>query len=399
MGNEINHEAALELINKVAQIEINTSAKDYDYKSMVLQPILTSAEDYYYKRVEPLIQKLEYDKNNLNRNQRMANPTKSTYKTKYRKETALENRKRTEDVLREGLVLMNVIREKITNESITYRTFIEDKNKEGGGCIVNIPYINFLNTFTNDKGSYFLTKLEAHSNIMKNELKFSAKTFINAYNTYRQEELQKINQENGEIENKKEKDDWLKSSKIFYFALLEELKKRKASMVGTGKRYPISAGNLFEYVDKIDVSRKADLQDPEKRGTNPWWRDRDKGVQFIFSQAQLYDNVISSRGGDTLEFQDKLLNASVFSLNNVKSIFMGYSGYPGIIPTLRDLVQEKTSEQEIIKQLMNLFTDQAKNRQFDIKLYETLSNTAVENIRTYIENSINGSSSLEKVDI
>ena len=111
MGNEINHEAALELINKVAQIEINTSAKDYDYKSMVLQPILTSAEDYYYKRVEPLIQKLEYDKNNLNRNQRMANPTKSTYKTKYRKETALENRKRTEDVLREGLALINVFAE------------------------------------------------------------------------------------------------------------------------------------------------------------------------------------------------------------------------------------------------------------------------------------------------
>lgn len=291
-----------------------------------------------------------------------------------------------ETYIRQGLLLLYKIRERITGEKIIFKTVIEEsdviKEKKRQYSQVNDIHIVEFDIETLLGSDKFIS-FSGSKNSLDSCLRFQ-QSAIKEYS---------LNRDNNNrlSASKPPKGDWEKGTKELYKRAINKWNERNEGK--EKKKDNFNRGHIFEYMDRLDALRRASRK--EGHGTKSWV-PKDKGgadtlVKNLFDKRRKYsisktfDSISFIKGGDVLNAQLKLLNGTLGSLGGVKRVFKGKSAYSfpetnkkgetyivqvkevrGIIPSLKEIVSGKKTDQEIEDILMNLFTKQDEDLGYDI---------------------------------
>lgn len=291
-----------------------------------------------------------------------------------------------ENYIRQGLLLLYKIRERITGEKITFKTVIEEsdviKEKKRKYSQVNDIHIVEFDIETLLGSDRFIS-FSGSKNFLDSCLRFQ-QSAIKEYSLTR-------DNNNRLSASKPPKGDWEKGTKKLYIKAINKWNERNEGK-GTKKKDNFNRGHIFEYMDRLDALRRASRK--EGRGTKTW-EPGDKGADILvkklfdnrrkYSIGKTFDSISFIKGGDVLNAQLKLLNGTLGSLGGVKRVFKGKSAYSfpktnkkgetyivqvkevkGIIPSLKEIVSGKKTDQEIEDILMSLFTKQDEDLGYDI---------------------------------
>ena len=296
-----------------------------------------------------------------------------------------------ENYIRQGLLLLYKIRERITGEKIIFKTVIEEsdviKEKKRKYSQVNDIHIVEFDIETLFGSDRFIS-FSGSKDSLDSCLRFQ-QSAIKEYSLTR-------DNNNRLSASKPPKGDWEKGTKKLYIKAINKWNERNEGK-GTKKKDNFNRGHIFEYMDRLDVLRRASRK--EGRGTKTWEPDKDPnkkdGADILvkklfdnrrkYSISKAFDSISFIKGGDVLNAQLKLLNGTLGSLGGVERVFKGKSAYSfpktnkkgetyivhvkevrGIIPSLKEIVSGKKTDQEIEDILMNLFTKQDEDLGYDI---------------------------------
>ena len=367
MVGNITETSMDDLLTTLAEIEVNDGV---DVISDVLKPILNISEEFV-RRVEAFNQEVKES-----RLKYALHPEK--YKSKDKASKAEIYANQTNELLLKGMQLVYSIREKITGESIIFRTVNYNLEKE----TVDIIEIGYKELFSGD-----YTNFGKSNNVLKNTLSFNRQNIIE----YHQSKLNNAISQDEKEDNVSLKHDWEQSTKTLFIEVLKEYNKRNTPKNHQDK---FNRGHLFEFIDQLNEARVRSYTN-HRRGVAYFKNSLAEEVKYIFdNQDLLFDNISFIMGGDTLNAQDKLLNGTLGSLKSLINVFKGwtsnYSSYKGIIPELKDIVYSKKTidSQGIVEKLMSLFTKKGvilKNN-----LIKSAEEEAVKKSEEYIKSYVEG---------
>lgn len=361
----------------VADIEVS---KCTDVTTDVIQPVY-NAVCKYEKKVLDFKQSVEDYRYHNSRMKYAVQPQK--YKTKALQDRALLNANKAKELCIEGGLLLYSIREKITGESIVFRTMFEDDSKTEVNEKYNIIEIDYKTLFSEQ-----YLKFGSAQNYMKSNLRFINQEIIK----YHQDKVKAAQQE----QNNEEKHalySWGKDVKMLYDIAIRKWNERNQGIPWNSRPDKFNRGHIFEYMDQVNASRQYFREHSEKgrRGVSPWNKEgKEEFVEEMWAKAdQLFDTISFIKGGDTGAAQDKLLNGTIISLKGIMNIINGYNygqygSYQGIKKGLEEIKGE-TNKDKIIQKLMTLFTKQAElltGLKNDMLQY--IESAGVNNIKQYM---------------
>ena len=315
-----------------------------------------------------------------------------------------------ETYIRQGLLLLYKIRERITGEKIIFKTVIEEsdviKEKKRKYSQVNDVHVVEFDIETLLGSDRFIS-FSGSKKSLDSCLGFQ-QSAIKEYSLTR-------DNNNRLSASKPPKGDWEKGTKKLYIKTINKWNERNEGK-GTKKKDNFNRGHIFEYMDRLDALRRASRK--EGRGTKSWIPDEgdekhgaDIFVKNLFDNRRKYsisktfDSISFIKGGDVLNAQLKLLNGTLGSLGGVERVFKGKSAYSfpktnkkgetyivqvkevkGIIPSLKEIISGKKTDQEIEDILMDLFTKQDEDLGYDI--IASATSTSIEEINKRIKQGI-----------
>ena len=311
-----------------------------------------------------------------------------------------------ETYIRQGLLLLYKIRERITGEKIIFKTVIEEsdviKEKKRKYSQVNDVHIVEFDIETLLGSDRFIS-FSSSKKSLDSCLRFQQ-------NAVKEYSLTRDNNNRLSALKPPEKD-WEKGTKELYKRAINKWNERNEGK--EKKKDNFNRGHIFEYMDRLDALRRASRK--EGRGTKSWV-PKDKGgadilVKNLFDKRRKYsisktfDSISFIKGGDVLNAQLKLLNGTLGSLGGVERVFKGKSAYSfpktnkkgetyivqvkevkGIIPSLKEIVSGKKTDQEIKDILMELFTKQDEDLGYDI--IASATSASIEEINKRIKQGI-----------
>lgn len=313
-----------------------------------------------------------------------------------------------ETYIRQGLLLLYKIRERITGEKIIFKTVIEEsdviKGKKRKYSQVNDIHIVEFDIETLLGSDRFIS-FSGSKNFLDSCLRFQ-QSAVKEYSLTR-------DNNNRLSALKPPEKDWEKGTKELYKRAINKWNERNEGK--EKKKDNFNRGHIFEYMDRLDALRRASRK--EGRGTKSWVPDKDgkHGADIFvknlfdnrrkYSISKTFDSISFIKGGDVLNAQLKLLNGTLGSLGGVERIFKGKSAYSfpktnrkgetyivhvkeikGIIPSLKEIVSGKKTDQEIEDILMDLFTKQDEDLGYDI--IASATSESVEEINKRIKQGI-----------
>ena len=336
-----------------------------DFVQEIIKPLFNISKQYISK-VKCL--QADIERQNLTRGSLKA----YKYKSIVKKRQILNNAQQVQQLILEGNYLLYNIREKLTGESIVFRTVIQNTKKQEVN-IVEIPYKDLFNSSFN-----FLT-FKTRQNVMEATLTF-LKSSVNQYYM-----TQLIETANEDLE-KKPMYSWENSSKTLYLAAIERWDKRNKGKLKDEKLDPFNKGHIFEYIDQLNILRQKNRNN-NHRGTTPWGKTLEDEVDYIFNHLkESMDRIAFIKGGDTLNAQNKLINATISSLKSVLNVFEGTDYYPGIIKSFESIIFGGLDKEKILNILMNLFSKQNEDLSNDILSFAT--EEAVQKIKEHLQGLI-----------
>lgn len=358
MANEIYN-----LVEELDKLEIQ---QGMDFIKDIIRPLLDIAQRYVIQ-VKNLQKSIEAQ--NLTRGSLKA----YKYKSAVKKRQVLSNVQQVRQLILQGNYLLYNIREKITGEAIVFRTIIQN-NRRKELNVVEIPYKDLFNN-TNINFLTFKTK----QNVMEATLTF-LKSSVNQYHASQLSEVAQGDLEKSPIYS------WEESSKILYLAAIKRWDERNKGKPEDEKMDSFNKGHIFEYIDQLNVLRQKTRND-HKPGVEPWGETLESEVNYIFNNGnKLMDQIAFIKGGDTLNAQNKLINASISSLKSVLNVFEGTSYYPGIITSFKSIIGNGSDKEKILETLMSLFSKQDEDLSNDILSLST--EESIDEIRKYMSNLI-----------
>lgn len=313
-----------------------------------------------------------------------------------------------ETYIRQGLLLLYKIRERITGEKIVFKTVIEEsdiiKEKKRKYSQVNDVHVVEFDIET-ILGSDRFISFSGSKKSLDSCLRFQ-QSAIKEYSLTR-------DNNNRLSALKPPEKDWEKGTKELYKRAINKWNERNEGK--EKKKDSFNRGHIFEYMDRLDALRRASRK--EGHGTKSWVPDKgeehgsDIFVKNLFDNRRKYsisktfDSISFIKGGDVLNAQLKLLNGTLGSLGGVERVFKGKSAYSfpktnkrgktyivnvkevkGIIPSLKEIVSGKKTDQEIEDILMNLFTKQDEDLGYDI--IASATSESIEEINKRIKQGI-----------
>lgn len=351
------------LVQELDKIEIQQGITSiYD----IIRPLLDISQKYVIK-VKTLQSNIEQQ--NLTRGSLKA----YKYKSAVKKRQALNNAQQVQELILEGNYLLYNMREKLTGEAIVYRTVIQNSKKQE----VNIVEIPYKDLFNNEKYNFLTFK--TRQDTMNATLTFLKRAVKEYYNN----QLIETNREDSEL---KPLYTWDNSSKILYLAAIKKWDERNKGKSADEKTDFFNKGHIFEYIDQLNELRQKTRED-HRPGIKPWSATLEDEVNYIFDHgAELMDQIAFIKGGDTLNAQNKLINASVSSLKSILNVFLGSSSYPGIITSFKSILAGQENE-KILDILMSLFSKQDEDLSNDILSLST--EESIQRIKEYMQGLIN----------